>query len=139
MRWNISLSSIFANAWSEYSFTAAKLLKKYELCVFILNYFVPLQTQMKKYVSILVVVAVLASCSHGRQKELEQFRLKVRSQLLEEKLAEAQQKLARTDSILQQRDGDADSTPGYMDSLEIAADVQGAQIRYIHRKQKEIQ
>lgn len=94
---------------------------------------------MKKYIVILVVVAGLAACSHGRQKEVEQFRMKVRSQFLEEKLAEAQQSLARTDSILQQRDGDVDSTPGYQDSLEMAADVQGAQIRYIHKKQKEIQ
>jgi len=40
---------------------------------------------------------------------------------------------------MRQRNGDIDSTPGYQDSLELAADVQGAQIRYIHKKQKEIQ
>ena len=81
----------------------------------------------------------LMSCNHGRQKEIEQFRMKVRSQFLEKKLAEAQKDLARTDSIMQKRNGEVDSTPGYMDSLELAADVQGAQIRYIHKKQKDLQ
>ena len=104
-----------------------------------MNYFVSLHSQMKKYVVILVVVAGLMACGHGRQKEVERFRMKVRSQFLEEKLAEAQQELARTDSIMQLRSGSTDSTPGYQDSLELAADVQGAQIRYIHKKQKEIQ
>ena len=65
--------------------------------------------------------------------------MKVRSQFLEEKLAEAQEELARTDSIMQKRGTDIDSTPGYLDSLEMAADVQGAQIRYIHKKQKDLQ
>ena len=66
----------------------------------------------------------------------------MRSQYLEEKLAEAQLELAHTDSILQQRELREDSTKvqkrNYQDSLELAADVQGAQIRYIHKKQKEI-
>ena len=65
--------------------------------------------------------------------------MKVRSHYLEKKLTEAQQELARTDSIMQKRGVDVDSTPGYMDSLEMAADVQGAQIRYIHKKQKDLQ
>jgi hypothetical protein len=68
--------------------------------------------------------------------------MKVRSQYLEEKLAEAQLELAHTDSILQQRELREDSTivqkRYYQDSLELGADVQGAQIRYIHKKQKEI-
>ena len=68
--------------------------------------------------------------------------MKVRSQYLEEKLAEAQLELAHTDSILQQRELREDSTKvqkrNYQDSLELAAEVQGAQIRYIHKKQKEI-
>ena len=93
---------------------------------------------MKKYVLFIMVVGCLISCGNRRQQEVERFRMKVRSQFLEEKLAEAQQELARTDSIMQQR-SDVDSTPGYQDSLELAADVQGAQIRYIHKKQKEIQ
>ncbi|MCR5512708.1 MAG: hypothetical protein K6F43_03970 [Prevotella sp.] len=97
---------------------------------------------MKKYVVILAVVASLMACNHGRQKEIERFRMKVRSQYLEEKLAEAQLELAHTDSILQQRELREDSTKvqkrNYQDSLELAADVQGAQIRYIHKKQKEI-
>ena len=86
-----------------------------------------------------MVVGCLISCGNKRQQEVERFRMKVRSQFLEEKLAEAQQELARTDSIMQLRSGSTDSTPGYQDSLELAADVQGAQIRYIHKKQKEIQ
>ena len=55
--------------------------------------------------------------------------MKVRSEFLKEKLAKAQQELALTDSIMQARSGEVDSTPGYLDSLEMAADVQGAQIR----------
>ena len=94
---------------------------------------------MKKYIGILVVVAGLTACGHGRQQEVERSRMKVRSEFLKGKLAEAQQELARTDSILQARGGEVDSTPGYLDSLEMAADVQGAQIRYIHKKQKDLQ
>ena len=81
----------------------------------------------------------MISCGNRRQQEVERFRMKVRSQFLEEKLAEAQEELARTDSIMQKRGTDIDSTPGYLDSLEMAADVQGAQIRYIHKKQKDLQ
>lgn len=94
---------------------------------------------MKKYVLFFTVAGCLIACSNGRKQEVERFRAKVRSEFLEQKLAEAQQNLARTDSIMQQRSGDVDSTPGYQDSLELAADIQGAQIRYIHKKQKEIQ
>jgi hypothetical protein len=94
---------------------------------------------MKKYIGILVVVAGLTACGHGRQQEVERFRMKVRSEFLKGKLTEAQQELARTDSILQARGSEVDSTPGYLDSLEMAADVQGAQIRYIHKKQKDLQ
>jgi hypothetical protein len=94
---------------------------------------------MKKYVLFIMVVGCLISCGNKRQQEVERFRMKVRSQFLEEKLAEAQQELARTDSIMQKRGIDVDSTPGYLDSLEMAADVQGAQIRYIHKKQKDLQ
>ena len=94
---------------------------------------------MKKYVLFIMVVGSLISCGNRRQQEVERFRMKVRSQFLEEKLAEAQQELARTDSIMQKRGIDVDSTPGYLDSLEMAADVQGAQIRYIHKKQKDLQ
>lgn len=107
--------------------------------LFIMNYFVPLHPQMKKYVFYIMVAGCLISCGNGRQQEVERFRLKVRSQFLKEKLAEAQEDLARTDSILQKRDGEHDSTPGYLDSLEMAADIQGAQIRYIHKKQKDLQ
>ena len=95
--------------------------------------------QMKKYVFLMMVVGCLMACGHGRQQEVERFRMKIRSQFLEEKLAKAKEDLARTDSIMQQRNGEVDSTPGYMDSLELAADIQGAQIRYIHKKQKDIQ
>ena len=94
---------------------------------------------MKKYVLFIMVVGCLISCGNKRQQEVERFRMKVRSQFLEEKLAEAQEELARTDSIMQKRGTDIDSTPGYLDSLEMAADVQGAQIRYIHKKQKDLQ
>ena len=94
---------------------------------------------MKKYVLFIMVVGCLISCGNRRQQEVERFRMKVRSQFLEEKLAEAQEELARTDSIMQKRGTDIDSTPGYLDSLEMAADVQGAQIRYIHQKQKDLQ
>ena len=59
-----------------------------------------------------MVVGCLISCGNKRQQEVERFRMKVRSQFLEEKLAEAQQELARTDSIMQKRGIDVDSTPG---------------------------
>ena len=94
---------------------------------------------MKKWLVFIMVVGCLSSCGHGRQQEVERFRMKVRSHYLEKKLAEAQQELAHTDSIMLKRGVDVDSTPGYMDSLEMAADVQGAQIRYIHKKQKDLQ
>ena len=94
---------------------------------------------MKKFIVILVVVAGLAACGSRRQKEVEQFRMKVRSEFLKEKLAKAQEELAHTDSLLQARGGEGDSTRGYLDSLEMAAEVQGAQIRYIHKKQKDLQ
>ena len=94
---------------------------------------------MKKYLLTILVVGCLISCGNRRQQEIEQFRMKVRTQFLEEKLAEAQQELAHTDSIMQERGIDTDSTPGYLDSLEMAADIQGAQIRYIHKKQKDLQ
>ena len=77
---------------------------------------------MKKWLVFIMVVGCLCSCGHGRQQEVERFRMKVRSHYLEKKLAEAQQELARTDSIMQKRGVDVDSTPGYMDSLEMAAD-----------------
>ena len=94
---------------------------------------------MKKYILILLVVAGLVACGNRRQQEVEQFRTKVRSEFLKEKLAKAQEELAHTDSLLQARGGEGDSTRGYLDSLEMAADVQGAQIRYIHKKQKDLQ
>ena len=84
--------------------------------------FVPLHPQMKKFIVILVVVAGLAACGSRRQKEVEQFRMKVRSEFLKEKLEKAQQELALTDSIMQARGGEVDSTPGYLDSLEMAAE-----------------
>ena len=99
----------------------------------------PLHTQMKKYILILLVVAGLVACGNRRQQEVEQFRTKVRSEFLKEKLAKAQEELAHTDSLLQARGGEGDSTRGYLDSLEMAAEVQGAQIRYIHKKQKDLQ
>ena len=101
--------------------------------------FVPLQPHMKKYIVILAVVACLVACGNKRQQEVEQFRMKVRSEFLKEKLEKAQQELARTDSLLQARGSEGDSARGYLDSLEMAADVQGAQIRYIHKKQKDLQ
>ena len=94
---------------------------------------------MKKYILILLLVVGLAACGNRRKQEVEQFRTKVRSEFLKEKLEKAQQELAHTDSLLQARGGEGDSARGYLDSLEMAADVQGAQIRYIHKKQKDLQ
>ena len=98
---------------------------------------------MKKYIVIMAVVAGLTACDNGRQQKMEEFRQKVRTQFLEEKLEKAQQELAHTDSMLQAREASKDSINApkrsYKASLEMAADVQGAQIRYIHKKQKEMQ
>ncbi|SFW27852.1 hypothetical protein SAMN02910409_1287 [Prevotellaceae bacterium HUN156] len=96
-----------------------------------------------KYISLIAIVICLAACGNNREQEMEKFRQKVREQYLERKLIEAQLQLAHTDSLLQEREAHEDSIHApkraYQDSLELAADVQGAQIRYIHKKQKELQ
>ena len=47
-----------------------------------------------------VVAACLIACGNSRQQEMDKFRQKVRTQFLEDKLSQAQQQLARTDSLL---------------------------------------
>ena len=72
----------------------------------------------------------------------QQLRHEVRSKFYNEELAKAQRQLAHTDSLLQLVEQDMDSISVrkriYRDSLEMERDVQGAKIRYIHRKQKEL-
>ena len=104
----------------------------------------PLQTEMKsKFLNILVVVVCITACGNSRQQQIDELRQQTRTQFFDQKLREAQTELARTDSLLQRAEAECDSTDVTqrirIDSLKTEADVQGAKIRYIHRKQKEMQ
>ena len=90
--------------------------------------------------SALLLAACLTACGNKQKHEQqkEQLRQEVRSQFYERKLAEAEAQLAQTDSLLQQALADPDTLNVEkrvrLDSLKHAADVQGAQIRYLHKK-----
>ena len=92
---------------------------------------------------ITVVALCLAACGNSRQRQVEDFRHQKRTEFYEEKLREAQQELAKTDSMLQIMEATGDSLNIRQrirqDSLELQSEVLGAKIRYIHRKQKELQ
>ena len=93
---------------------------------------------MKKLsVMIILVALLLTACGNRREAE------KVRKQFFASELVKAQRQLARTDSLLQLAEADADTFNVakriLLDSLKLEADVQGAKIRYIHKKQKEMQ
>ena len=102
---------------------------------------------MKKYILICVIIAgLLSACSgHGSkaQKRVDDYRLRARQHFYESELLKVQAELARTDSLLQEAEADPDTFNVdkriRRDSLRLEADVQGARIRYIHKKQKELQ
>lgn len=97
---------------------------------------------MKLYVIIFITIAACVACGNHRQQQAEVEQLQeTRAQFYEEKLKEVQSELFRTDSLLQLAEADPDTLNVQKrlrrDSLRHAADVQGARIRYLHRKQKE--
>ena len=99
---------------------------------------------MKKLsVMIILVALLLMACGNRREAEKEALRQEVRKQFFASELVKAQRQLARTDSLLQLAEADADTFNVakriLLDSLKLEADVQGAKIRYIHKKQKEMQ
>ena len=99
---------------------------------------------MKKLsVMIILVALLLTACGNRREAEKEALRQEVRKQFFASELVKAQRQLARTDSLLQLAEADADTFNVakriLLDSLKLEADVQGSKIRYIHKKQKEMQ
>ena len=101
---------------------------------------------MKKLsVMIILVALLLTACGNRREAEKEALRQEVRKQFFASELVKAQRQLARTDSLLQLAEAEADADTFnvakriLLDSLKLEADVQGAKIRYIHKKQKEMQ
>ena len=94
-------------------------------------------------VMIILVALLLTACGNRREAEKEALRQEVRKQFFASELVKAQRQLARTDSLLQLAEADADTFNVakriLLDSLKLEADVQGAKIRYIHKKQKEMQ
>ena len=92
---------------------------------------------------IILVALLFTACGNRREAEKEALRQEVRKQFFASELVKAQRQLARTDSLLQLAEADADTFNVakriLLDSLKLEADVQGAKIRYIHKKQKEMQ
>lgn len=94
---------------------------------------------------LLTLALTMAACrpTGKARQQVEDYRQAVRRHFYKQKLKNAQAELAETDSLLQQTE--ADSTTINVehalrqDSLKLESDVQGAKIRYIHRKQKELQ
>ncbi len=88
------------------------------------------------------VAVCFVACGNSRQRQVDEYRTEKRAEFYEDKLEEARQELAATDSLLQRAEAEGDSFDVdqriYMDSLDRASQVQGAKIRYIHRKQKEM-
>ena len=96
--------------------------------------------------TVLAAAALLTACNGTGDKhrqQTEQYRQAARQQYYRQALSKAQDQLAMTDSLLRQAESDQDTLNVQKrirrDSLRHAADVQGAKIRYIHRKQKELQ
>ena len=99
---------------------------------------------MKQHIFYIAIVAVcLTACGNSRKQQVDDFRKQKRSEFYEKKLHEAQQELKSTDSLLQIAEAEGDSFDVqqriYMDSLDRESQLQGAKIRYLHRKQQELQ
>ncbi len=99
---------------------------------------------MKKSAICMIVCAMLlTACGNGREAEKEALRQEVRRQFFATELVKAQRQLEHTDSLLRLAEADPDTLNVrkriLLDSLKLEADVQGAKIRYIHKKQKEMQ
>ena len=96
---------------------------------------------MKQGIYVGLLSMLLVACGGRREGLKQQLRQEVRSSFYAEKLGQAQAALAHTDSLLQvveaQTDSDGVRRRVLLDSLRHEADVQGARIRYIHRKQRD--
>jgi len=94
-----------------------------------------------KHILPLMACLLLTACGDNR-KQTDEYRLKVRSHYYERELEKAQAELARTDSlfreVVHQEFTDSVQKRLLFDSLRHEEDVQGAKIRYIHRKQQEL-
>ena len=109
----------------------------------LLPFFITFAPDMKKsMVIILLTAGLLMSCQGNRQQQKDQLRQQLRSEYYQQELEKAQRELAHTDSLLQVLEADLDSLNVdhrlLLDSLSHEADVQGARIRYLHRKQQEL-
>ena len=96
----------------------------------------------KKLIVTFLIPLLLTACFNKHEEQKKQLRHEVRSQFYARQLQKAQRQLAHTDSLLQLAEADSTSLDAqkriHLDSLRKAADVQGAQIRYIHKKQGEL-
>ena len=93
-------------------------------------------------ITVITVAACLIACSNSRKQQVDEFRRQQRMEYYQDKLQEAQRQLAATDSLLRKAETEGDSLDIrqriYRCSLEQMSQLQGAKIRYIHRKQKEM-
>jgi len=98
--------------------------------------------EMKTILLFMMTAVLLLSCANRREEQKQQLRQEVRSQYYDRQLQEAERQLAKTDSLLQMAEADSSAVDVEkhlrLDSLRHAADVQGAKIRYIHKKQKDL-
>ena len=97
---------------------------------------------MRAILLFVMTAVLLLSCGNRREEQKRQLQREVRSQYYDRQLRKAEQQLAKTDSLLQLAEADSNAVDVAkrlrLDSLRHAADVQGAKIRYIHRKQKDL-
>ena len=97
----------------------------------------------KTYMMTALVALLLTACGNKHEEQKEALRQEVRQQFFKTELLKAQRQLAQTDSLLRLAEADTDTFNVrkriLLDSLKLEADVQGAKIRYIHKKQKEMQ
>ena len=106
-------------------------------------FFITFAADMKKCVAIILFAAgLLMACQGNRQQQKDELHRHLRSEYYQQELEKAQHELAHTDSLLQLLEADMDSLNVdhrlRLDSLSHEADVQGARIRYLHRKQQEL-
>lgn len=95
------------------------------------------------YTMLLAVAMCLTACNSNKHEEQkQQLRHDLRQQFYDKELKKVQAELAITDSLLQLAEADKDTLNVAkrirLDSLKLEADVQGAKIRYIHKKQEEL-
>ena len=98
---------------------------------------------MKRYLILLVVAVCLVACGNKRDEQKKQLHQEVRTQFYDKELVKVEAELAKTDSLLTLAEADDDTLNVEkrirLDSLKHEADVLGAKIRYIHKKQQEME